>query len=247
VRHKEKRWRLVGRRSLQAKAAGRYDDGIIRAVSRASAHNRLIAQAAKDVLAPLGLTQKGTSRVWLDDHGWWLGVVEFQPSSWSRGTYLNVGAMWLWRPHQDHIYFDLGDRVDDVPFVEYESEEQFLAQARRVAVRAGAEVSSLRSHIRSFEDVSDALAGEAEAYGSWAAWDVAVALALAGDGERAATMFARAVETDDDRSWWLPVKEDAARLAHVVVREPGAFRAEVNRWIAGYREALRLPPLTAPM
>jgi hypothetical protein len=48
-------------------------------VSKALPHNRLVAQAAKEVLSPLGLTQKGRSRVWLDDHAWWLGVVEFQP------------------------------------------------------------------------------------------------------------------------------------------------------------------------
>ena len=29
------------------------------------------------------------------------GVVEFQPSSWTRGSYLNVGAMWLWRDTGD--------------------------------------------------------------------------------------------------------------------------------------------------
>jgi hypothetical protein len=44
------------------------------------------------VLTPLGLTQRGRSRLWLDDHGWWLIVVEFQPSAWSRGSHLNVSA-----------------------------------------------------------------------------------------------------------------------------------------------------------
>jgi hypothetical protein len=28
--------------------------------------------------------QKGRSRIWLDDHGWWIAVVEFQPSDWAR-------------------------------------------------------------------------------------------------------------------------------------------------------------------
>ena len=59
-------------------------------------HNREIATAAKSVLAPLGCIRKGRSRVWLDDQGWWVGKIEFQPSSCSKGSYLNVGASYLW-------------------------------------------------------------------------------------------------------------------------------------------------------
>ncbi|MBO0772648.1 MAG: hypothetical protein J2P35_14415 [Actinobacteria bacterium] len=42
----------------------------------------IIAEVAGQVLAPLGVRRRGRSRTWLDDHGWWLGIVEFQPSSW---------------------------------------------------------------------------------------------------------------------------------------------------------------------
>lgn len=34
-----------------------------------------------EVLAPLGVRRRSRSRTWLDDHGWWLGIVEFQPSA----------------------------------------------------------------------------------------------------------------------------------------------------------------------
>jgi hypothetical protein len=60
--------------------------------------NTVIAEVAKQVLAPLGVKRKGRSRTWLDDHGWWLGIVEFQPSSWGAGSYLNVGPEFLWQP-----------------------------------------------------------------------------------------------------------------------------------------------------
>jgi hypothetical protein len=50
--------------------------------------------------------------VWLDDHTWWLVVVEFQPSSWSQGSYLNVGAMWLWHD-KNRLAGDLGGLVAD--------------------------------------------------------------------------------------------------------------------------------------
>lgn len=74
-------------------------------------HNRLIRDAAKRHLSLLGVQQRGRSRTWIDDRGWWLITVEFQPSSWSRGTYLNVGATWLWY-FKNYLSFDLGYRIE---------------------------------------------------------------------------------------------------------------------------------------
>ena len=59
-------------------------------------HNKIIMKAAREVLAPNGLLQKGQSRIWLDDNGWFFAVVEFQPSGWEKGTFLNVGMHYLW-------------------------------------------------------------------------------------------------------------------------------------------------------
>lgn len=55
-------------------------------------HNKLIAQKAKEALKPLGFIRSGKSRIWYKDNGWWAVVVEFQPSSFSRGTYVNVSV-----------------------------------------------------------------------------------------------------------------------------------------------------------
>ncbi|WP_326556437.1 hypothetical protein [Micromonospora sp. NBC_01796] len=70
---------------------------------------RLIASAAREGLAPLGLRRLGRSRRWYDDRGWWVIHVEFQ-SSRSAGTYLNIGAMWLW-VDKNFWTFDEGDRL----------------------------------------------------------------------------------------------------------------------------------------
>src|ERR1044072_7492758 len=64
---------------------------------------RIITSAARESLKPLGLAQRGRSRLWIDDHGWWLGVVEFTPSR-TVGSGLHVGAMWLWQD-VDHLAF----------------------------------------------------------------------------------------------------------------------------------------------
>ena len=63
-----------------------------------------IAAAAKQRLGALGLVRKGRSRTWLDDHGWWLIHVEFQPSASGR-FYLNIGEHHLF-VRRDHFVLE---------------------------------------------------------------------------------------------------------------------------------------------
>lgn len=73
---------------------------------------RIITSAARESLKSLGLARRGRSRLWIDDHGWWLGVVEFTPPR-TAGSGLHVGAMWLWHD-VDHLAFHV-DAVRSAP------------------------------------------------------------------------------------------------------------------------------------
>jgi len=73
-------------------------------------HDKIINNVSKRILAPEGLFRKGQSRIWLDDNGFFMVMVEYQPSSWSKGTYLNVGVSFLW---------DLFDEIEDVSRFNY--------------------------------------------------------------------------------------------------------------------------------
>ena len=121
-------------------------------------HDRLIADAAKAVLGPLDFRRKGRSRVWFADHGWWLTVVQFQPSAWSKGSYLNVAAHWLWS-ETDPFSFDFGGRVAE--FVEYVSEAQFTAAAARLAESAAHEAQRLGHRFGSLTATANVLLNEA--------------------------------------------------------------------------------------
>ena len=81
-----------------------------------------------------------------------MAVVEFQPSGWSRGSYLNVGCMWLWNTRV-HISFDLGYRVDG--FVHFENEKPFEPIADKLAIRALQKVEEYRILFLSVHDLSD--------------------------------------------------------------------------------------------
>ena len=91
-------------------------------MAKQNEHGRLIAAAAKAALAPLGCRRVGQSRTWISDQRYWLIVIEFQPSGWSKGSYLNVGAMWPWYARKG-LFFHAGYRVAD--FIPFENREQF--------------------------------------------------------------------------------------------------------------------------
>jgi hypothetical protein len=59
-------------------------------MAKADEHARLIATAAKAALQPLGFVRRGRSRFWFADQGFWIIFAEFQPSGWSKGSYLNM-------------------------------------------------------------------------------------------------------------------------------------------------------------
>lgn len=81
-------------------------------------HSKIINRIAKEKFKPFGITQKGKSRIWLDDRGWYTTLIEFQPYRGERGTTLNVGVNFHWYEH-DYFSFDIGSR-QDVDFVNFD-------------------------------------------------------------------------------------------------------------------------------
>lgn len=205
-------------------------------------HSRLLTHAARRHLRPLGLQQKGRSRSWVDDRGWYLIMVEFQPSGFSKGSYLNVGAHLLWRA-TPHPTFDIGHRVED--FVSYETESQFGPEADRLALCAAAEVQALRKQLTSPGTVATLIPDQGL---GWKAYQRAIALALSDQGERAAGEFhyIAADLEEEDRPVFIQMREDCKRLA-VLAGNPTGFRSAMLEVIAGQRAQMRLPVLLDPL
>jgi hypothetical protein len=229
-------------------------------VSGVHAHSKLITAAARDVLRPLGLAQKGRSRTWLDDRGWCLTVVEFQPSSWSRGSYLNVGVHWLWNPTH-YLSLDYGNRVMDLDgdgqYVEYESDEQFRPLALKLAEVAADQVRGYRER---FLDVVSAAAVLADAdqgrrdglvpTSDVLRWiDAGIALGVDGQSAAAEAEFRRYLdwyESRDDPEDYEAVRYSRVRELKGLASDTEAFRGCIHSDVAEGRALLKLQPAELP-
>jgi hypothetical protein len=228
------------------------------AMSDNEAISRLIRRAARDHLRPLGLQQKGRSRMWFDDHRWWLIVVEFQPGS-GPGTYLNIGAMWLWS-ECDYWAFDVGGRVhwnDDGSFtaepwpidvgwqqhVAFLNLEQFASDVAPVATAAAGRVAELRAQFPDLGAVAEYLNGSVvrpDETPLWRAFHGGVAAAVSGDAETADRRLAEVMSAEILTDWQHSLAAKAADLRSLL-GEPDVLRDYVLESINRSRRLLKLP------
>jgi hypothetical protein len=198
-------------------------------------HNRLLKNAAKSLLHPMGCVQKGTSRTWFDSQPYWVGVVEFQPSSWAKGSYLNVGACWLWY-EKDHATFDEGYRV--ASFDAYETDEQFTEAAFSLATRAREEVLKLREQFSNMRQIATHLKKH-ETVSIWQNYHAAVSAGLIADLDHALKRFSLIADAATEYPWIEEVQKRAARLANIV-EDTQQFRSEVDHIVEKQRAHLKL-------
>jgi hypothetical protein len=207
-------------------------------------HDKIIADAAKSALGPLNFRRKGRSRTWLADHGWWLAVVEFQPSAWSKGSYLNVAAHWLWS-EIDSLSFDFGGRVQE--HVEYLSDAQFTPAASRLAEIAAHEAQRLTQMFTSLDATADIVLNEERTErhgeGGWMAYNAGVIAALVGRIDSACEMFDRVLNGPAPPGSVLHAT--AKRMSHFAA-DAARFKCEVASLIERQRDALKLPALDQP-
>lgn len=205
-------------------------------MAKVNEHGKIIAAAAKAALQPLGLKRKGQSRVWYSDQRFWIIAVEFQPSGWSKGSYLNVSIKWLW--HSGAGY-DFSDRPVD--FIPFESAEQFTPLVESMAARAAQEVEAWKERFKTFADICQYLMAQARD-DSWPIYNAAIATGLAGD-ERISRRYFQRLEDWETYGYdsELRLKADSAALA-ALLPDPTKFRSEVLNLVQRQRASMKLPP-----
>lgn len=167
-------------------------------------------------------------------------VVEFQPSSWSRGSYLNVGCMWLWNIRQ-HLSFDVGYRVNG--FSPFENGQQFGLAADKLTAGALEKVREYRRVFRSIHDVSNYYF-ENVPKSFWPCFDAAIAHSLAGRAEASTQILAACLDgSNDDPPWLTEARLDARTLA-VSVGDVYRMRDIISDRVMQNRAQQHLPPIT---
>ncbi|WP_330262273.1 hypothetical protein [Streptomyces griseorubiginosus] len=197
---------------------------------------RIINSAARHSLKPLGLIQRGRSRLWIDDHGWWLGIVEFTPPRLA-GSGLYVGAMWLWHD-VDHLAFHLdAGRVGSELF---RSEDQFTRLAFNLGQQAAANVTALRDRFPALSDVARYLTSRPVRRGFlWDSFDSGIAAGLVGDSDTARHYFEH-VLCEDALAPWMVDAQEKARDLHAIAADRDAVIAWVTRAVDSCRSKLGL-------
>ena len=108
----------------------------------AGQHNKIINAAAKKILAPEGLFRVGSSRCWIDDNGYFVIQIEFQPSAYDKGSYLNVGISFLWESSEglnETLAFNIGHRVNKAGYVLYRGNDTVFAEKMEHFAKAAME------------------------------------------------------------------------------------------------------------
>ena len=204
-------------------------------------HNSLIASAAKAALSPLGCQRKGKSRIWYADQRFWIIVIEFQPSSFSKASYLNVGAMWLWYA-KDYFTFDEGHRIPG-HYVSFENVGQFRPLAEKLAVRAAQEVETVRAKFTRLSDIYRHLLdriAQLKQEDSVRQYHAAVAAGLVGDIATARQLFQKVAK------WQVTPGEhtflDSAVTLLPLLDDPVRYRSAVAAIVTDCRARLKLVP-----
>jgi hypothetical protein len=205
-------------------------------------HEAILQRVMREAFRPHGLLQKGRSRVWFGDRGWWVTVVELQPSGWSKGSYLNVGAMWLVYPQQ-HVTFHDGYRRGGNEFLEFKDAAQFETGARGLCASAIDVVDDLKRRICSYSDAYSrqeellteerARAGPA---GPWNLFYTALFGLLTGHRQRAVELTTTLQEYPAQWEW-----EHSMKAIALQTLQASDVERTVHDHIATTRAAFKLP------
>jgi hypothetical protein len=210
-------------------------------VAKENEHGKILARAASAALSLLGCRRKGRSRLWFADQKSWVIVIEFQPSGFAKGSYLNVAPHWLW--HENNSWsFDYGD-VRAANFIEFEDSEQFERAADALAARAAQEVIRFRKLLNSASEIVKCLTDAADDGSIWQCYHAAVANGLVGNTSSSLNLFARILKFQRDSDWIPKVQNECAELAGKL-QDGCAFREAVRSIINRSRALHHLPEIS---
>lgn len=110
--------------------------------------NKIIKKLCKEIF-PSDIFQKGNSRVYLDDNGYYFTMIEFQPYSLKKGVFLNAGLSFLFNKNDYLTYsYSLNNETRvGKNFIEYRNDEQFEKEVRKYVELASEYILKYRKFV----------------------------------------------------------------------------------------------------
>lgn len=200
-------------------------------------YQKIIHSTTREVLRPAGLNQKGTSRLWYLDCGWYACFAEFQPFSNRQGTTLNFGISWLWYP-QTHWTFDVSNR--NATFCEYDADDSFRACVLALSNQAVEYCSQTQAAIRKPADAYVFVENHQDK-ADWHAFNLAILAGLDDQADVARTFFDAAFIHQAQVAWQTERNEVIETLRSDLTNRQ-TFERRIKARIIEGRKMLELPP-----
>lgn len=204
-------------------------------------HNKLLKKIAKERLKPHDIYQQGQSRTFLQDKGWYTIVIEFQPSSWSKGTYLNIGIDLHIYP-RDHFAFLYGHR--EKGFEEFKDQQQFENLTHRLCDFIIKRVDALNKKFKDIRSAKKNLRTEA-ADETWRLYYFAVLNALVGDLTKAKHQLKKVRSEKCEHDWEVKRREVVDNILHWL-EDLETFEEKMKNLIHETRQLKKLPAVVLP-
>ncbi len=166
-------------------------------------HNKLIASIAKSILSSEGIIRKGRSRTWLDDNLWFTTIIEFQPSNWAKGSYLNIGVNFHWY-EKDYFSFDIGGRVNK--FSEFNTSDSFEAIISKYCEEALIIVKDFRQNLNNPENSLNFITNQVSKETIWGKYHLAMINGIKGNLVLSKKYFNEILNHENSFEWVIKLK-----------------------------------------
>lgn len=200
-------------------------------------HSKIIIKVAKQIFKPHGLEQKGQSRTWYDDQGFYTTVIEFQPHKWNHGAFLNVGINFHWYV-QEYISFDIGYR--ETGFEKFETAKEFTSRIEYMVRLALDKALSYRQQLIDLNAAKKTiLAHDFTSDTLWGNYHKGIICGLTNDTDRLHAHFDALLSVDHDAEWANELKSKVRQLKGIASDYP-KFKSEIISTILESRNLKKL-------
>ncbi|MDR1241608.1 MAG: hypothetical protein LBM00_02315 [Deltaproteobacteria bacterium] len=202
-------------------------------------HNKIIKKTATAVLKPYGIKRKGQSRSFIDDNGWFIIIVEFQPHTYNKGTFLNVGVNFNWYL-KDYFSFDIGYRENE--FVKCVEEKEFIENVDKLCKKAVEKVLKYRDDLKTMKNSEKTISEHKFTSDElWGNYHRGVMSGLMGNIRKLNEYFDGLLNvTDNGIQWMLELKRRVNELKEIANVDANKFREKIVNIIYETRKLNKL-------